>query len=147
MPVRRKYSRQRAAVLGAVRHAHGHPSAEEVHRIVRRTMPSVALGTVYRNLQILVEAGELGIVEHTPAGITRYDKMTRAHHHFYCLRCGAIVDIPAAFDAALERKVARLVRGTVHEQRTAFYGTCGTCLAQLPDATGAPASRKHVPRK
>jgi hypothetical protein len=50
----------RRAVLEVVRGIKTHPTAEEVHRLVIRREPGVSLGTVYRNLRLLVDAGLLG---------------------------------------------------------------------------------------
>src|SRR5262249_56591994 len=50
----------RHAVLGVVHSTKTHPTAEEVHRLVIRRAPGVSLGTVYRNLRLLVDAGLLG---------------------------------------------------------------------------------------
>src|SRR5262249_31868783 len=75
----------RRAVLEVVRGTKAPPTAEEVHRMVTRRAPGVSLGTVYRNLRLLVDAGLLGEL---PGPRARFDANTRAHHHFTCLRCG-----------------------------------------------------------
>src|SRR5262245_28931661 len=80
----------RHAVLEVVRGLKSHPTAEEVHRLVTRRAPGVSLGTVYRNLRLLVDAGLLGEL---PGPRARFDANTRAHHHFTCLRCGRIADV------------------------------------------------------
>src|SRR5215510_2510416 len=82
----------RHAVLEVVRGIKTHPTAEEVHRLVIRRAPGVSLGTVYRNLRLLVEAGLLGEL---PGPRARFDANTRAHHHFTCLLCGRIADVEA----------------------------------------------------
>src|SRR5215475_11189414 len=82
----------RRAVLEVVRGITTHPTAEEVHRLVIRRAPRVSLGTVYRNLRLLVDAGLLGEL---PGPLARFDPNTLAHHHFTCLRCGRIADVEA----------------------------------------------------
>jgi Fe2+ or Zn2+ uptake regulation protein len=82
----------RHAVLEVVRAIKTHPTAEEVHRLVIRRAPGVSLGTVYRNLRLLGDAGLLGEL---PGPRARFDASTRAHHHFTCLRCGRIADVEA----------------------------------------------------
>src|SRR5262245_9584255 len=83
----------RHAVLEVVRGAESHPTAEEVHRLVRRRLPGVSLGTVYRNLWVLV--GE-ELLKELPGPHARFDANTSAHHHFMCERCGRIIDVDAA---------------------------------------------------
>ena len=80
----------RHALLEVVRGIKTHATAEEVHRLVIRRAPRVRLGTVYRNLRLLVDAGLLGEL---PGPRARFDANTRAHHHFTCLRCGRIAAI------------------------------------------------------
>ena len=69
----------RHAVLEVVRGVESHPTAEEVHRLVRRRLPGASLGTIYRNLRILVDAG---LLKELPGPYARFDANTRAHHHF-----------------------------------------------------------------
>ena len=59
MTTTRRNSRQRTLVYQAVKDSHSHPNAEEVYLLVRRQLPDISLGTVYRNLNLLVEMGLL----------------------------------------------------------------------------------------
>src|SRR5215831_3941106 len=93
----------RQAVLEVVRSIKAHPTAEEVYRLVIRRAPGVSLGTVYRNLRLLVDAGLLGEL---PGPRARFDANTRAHHHFTCLRCGRIADVEIPVAGPLSRALA-----------------------------------------
>jgi Fe2+ or Zn2+ uptake regulation protein len=121
----------RQAVLEAVRGIKTHPTAEEVHRLVIRRAPGVSLGTVYRNLRLLVDAGLLGEV---PGPRARFDANMRAHHHFTCVRCGRIVDVEAPVaephSRALSRRVEARTGLTITHHRIDFFGRCRQC--QVP---------------
>ena len=121
----------RHAVLEVVRGAKAHPTAEEVHRLVTRRAPGVSLGTVYRNLRQLVDAGLIGELPGPPA---RYDANIRAHHHFTCLRCGRIMDVEAPVaephSRALSRRVAARTGLAIKHHRIDFFGRCRECQAQ-----------------
>src|ERR1700730_10581638 len=81
----------RRLVLDVVPATESHPTAEWVHRMVRRRRPRVSLGTVYRNLRLLVAQG---LVKELPGPHTRSDGKLSEHHHFTCLACGPISDVP-----------------------------------------------------
>jgi Fe2+ or Zn2+ uptake regulation protein len=121
----------RRAVLEVVRGIKAHPTAEEVHRLVTRRAPRVSLGTVYRNLRLLVDAGLLGELPGPPA---RFDANARAHHHFTCLRCGRIVDVEAPVaephSRAVSKRVAARTGLTITHHRIEFFGRCRECRAQ-----------------
>lgn len=88
-------SRQREAVLAAVRGSRLHPDAETVFRCVRESMPDISLGTVYRNLGRLADEGLIRRVP-VPFGADRFDGTLTVHGHIICSRCGAVCDIPDA---------------------------------------------------
>lgn len=83
---------QRMAVLEAVRQSPGHPSAEEVHSIVRSTMPHISLATVYKALNELRELGQIKVLP--ISGKLRYDaERVPGHHHLICEQCKHVVDV------------------------------------------------------
>src|SRR4029453_19260076 len=127
----------RHAVLEVLRGIKTHPTAEEVHRLVIRRAPRVSLGTVYRNLRVLVDAGLLGEL---PGPRARFDANTRAHHHFTCLRCGRIADVEAPVtephSRALSKRVAARTGLTITHHRIDFFGRCRKCQAKERDRPG-----------
>jgi Fur family peroxide stress response transcriptional regulator len=118
----------RRVMLDVMRGTDAHPTAEVVHRMVRRRLPRVSLGTVYRNLRLLVAEG---LVKEVPGPHTRFDGNTRDHHHFTCLACGRIVDLDAPLtephSRALVSRVASLGGFSVSHHRIEFFGRCGAC--------------------
>ena len=121
----------RHAVLEVVRGTKVHPTAEEVHHLVTRQAPGVSLGTVYRNLRLLVDAG---LLSELPGPRARFDANTRAHHHFTCLHCGRIVDVEAPvaepYSRVLSKRVAARTGLTITRHRIEFFGRCRECRAQ-----------------
>lgn len=130
----------RHAVLEVVRGTKGHLTAEEVHRLVVHRAAGVSLGTVYRNLRMLVDAGLLGELPGPPA---RFDANTRAHHHFTCLQCGRIMDVEAPVaephSRALSRGVAARTGLAITHHRIEFFGHCPAC--RVP-GRARPAKRR-----
>ena len=118
----------RRVVLEVVRGTGAHPTAEAVHRLVRRRLPRVSLGTVYRNLRLLVSEG---LVQELPGPHARFDGNTSEHHHFTCLGCGRIVDVEGPLTEPHARVLCRRVAAqggfSVTHHRIEFYGRCGAC--------------------
>jgi Fe2+ or Zn2+ uptake regulation protein len=123
---RRRTTRQLALVLAAVRAAGTeHPTAEEVCRRVRRVLPRVSLGTVYRNLQRLVGEGLVGVA-HLGARVARYDPTPAAHDHFVCRSCGRVEDLLAGPSVAGVRSLKRAGH-EVTAHALVLYGRCRDC--------------------
>ena len=85
-------TRQRVTVKKVLCDAHAHLTAEEVYEKARLIMPDIALGTVYRNLGILVASGEIVKIEVTGEAC-RYDGNITPHEHIACTVCGRVDDI------------------------------------------------------
>ena len=98
----RRNSRQRTLVYQAVKDSHSHPNAEEVYLLVRRQLPDISLGTVYRNLNLLVEMGLLHRI-YTGMGADRFDAVVTAHPHLICSSCGGVFDL----ECQVERETAQ----------------------------------------
>ena len=116
-----RYSSRREAVYEAVRAVKCHPDAEWVYRTVRKGIPSISLGTVYRNLRELSACGKLHTLE-TESGVIHYDADLSHHAHFVCRKCGAIEDL---FDC-----VEPTISDNEHEVehvKTVAYGVCAKC--------------------
>jgi len=92
----RRKTRQLAFVLDAVR-ASGteHPSADRIFARVRGVLPTISLGTVYRNLHRLADEGRIGVL-HLADRLARFDPTPGGHDHFVCEGCGRIEDLPTA---------------------------------------------------
>jgi len=87
-----RYSRQREEILRVVQTTDTHPTADWVYEQVRKILPHVSLGTVYRNLNLLADEGLIQRVI-LDDGIVRFDGNTNDHHHFICTKTGKIYDV------------------------------------------------------
>lgn len=122
----RRQTRQLALVLAAVQSAGTvHPTADDVCGRVRRVLPNVSLGTVYRNLQRLAAEGRIGVAQ-VGSRVARYDPTPTPHDHFVCEACGRIDDLTAPPPAALGQ--AALDAGHhVTAHALVLYGRCSDC--------------------
>ena len=133
----------RRVVLEVLRGSDAHPTAASVHRLVRRRLPRVSLGTVYRNLRLLVAKG---LVNELPGPHARFDGNISEHHHFTCVACGRMSDVPAPtgdpHSRALCGRVAAQGGFSVTHHRIEFYGRCPECQRR---AGGRARSRRAAP--
>ena len=121
-----RMTRQRQVILQELRKVKTHPSADEVYEMVRRLLPRISLGTVYRNLEILSELGEIQKIE-ICGKLKRFDGNTRDHYHLRCLNCHRIDDVPENihfdFSASLNSETGYAITG----HRLEFVGLCPEC--------------------
>ncbi len=123
--LRRRRTRQRQLVLEAVASTDAHPTAEWVYERVRRRLPRISLGTVYRNLQLLVAEGRLRSWER--GRTTRYDADLGPHDHFSCRRCGLLLDLERAPRAFAEERRLRARGHEIEDRVLEFVGICRDC--------------------
>ena len=134
-PRRRNRSRQRELILQFLRASEEHPTAAQTHAALLRRMPNLSLGTVYRNLEVLVHEG---LVEELPAaGGARYDGNPKAHHHFICEGCGAIDDLHLQAPPSLAQKLRRARGRKASRVRIDFFGLCEACESHGSEAEAA----------
>ncbi|MBQ7816452.1 MAG: transcriptional repressor [Oscillospiraceae bacterium] len=118
---------QKTLTLDAVKAMRCHPTADQVYAYVSEKYPEISRATIYRNLNQLSEAGEIGRVKN-PCGADRFDHITEKHFHFICKECHTLinVDIP---DADKLMDMCRQQTGCdVAEQQIFFGGICKDCL-------------------
>lgn len=121
-----KKTRQKAAILRILSSTRSHPTADWVYREVRKEIPNVSLGTVYRNLGKLSKSGE--ILELDLSGSqSRFDAMTEDHYHFRCDRCGNIFDVDEEVDKNINERVAQNTGFWITHHRLEFRGLCRDC--------------------
>lgn len=121
-----RISRQRRIILEELQKVKSHPSAQEIYDIVRRRLPRVSLGTVYRNLEILAESGLINKLESSGAQ-RRFDSETGKHYHGRCLRCDRIVDLPFKPLDYIENNFLGLTDFLIMGCRLEFVGLCPEC--------------------
>ena len=122
-----RYSSQRDTVLKIVKAAHDHPTADIIYSRVRAELPKISLGTVYRNLNSLVEAGRVRRVS-IPGKADRFDHTLCWHSHLYCNACGSVVD--ADVDEKQVMKLVRSQKGVVQDCAVVLFGLCEACAGK-----------------
>lgn len=122
----RRNTIQKELVLNAVRTMKSHVTAEEVYNFIIRDHPSVSKGTVYRNLNILTEEGEVKKVE-IPNASDRFDFTLTEHYHVKCVCCGNIfdVDMEAVPDLKMHISDSHGIRFLGYD--ILFRGICPNC--------------------
>ena len=121
-----RHSQQRQVILEELRAVNSHPTAVEVHELVRRRLPKVSLGTVYRNLDLLTKMGLVEKLEHA-SGEARFDANTNAHDHLRCVRCGRVDDVLLPPLVIAPPEDHDLYGYKVIGHRLEFIGICPRC--------------------
>ncbi|MDN5293243.1 MAG: Fur family transcriptional regulator, peroxide stress response regulator [Eubacteriales bacterium] len=124
-----RMTKQKKVILDILRSTKVHPSADWIYEQARRILPDISLGTVYRNLRLLREKGEILELSYS-RDFSRYDGNPQNHYHFMCRKCGRVMDVDLPLMNELEEKVARLIGGKVETHRLEFYGLCQDCCQE-----------------
>jgi Fur family peroxide stress response transcriptional regulator len=129
----RRNTRQREAILRVLRSSHSHPTADAIYDEVRKTLPGISKGTVYRNLRVLQESGEIS--ELSLGGLaSRFEGRQECHYHFRCQRCGQVYDLDERVDHKLDRMIEQRTGFKVSCHHTEFRGLCRDCQLKQPGA-------------
>lgn len=132
------YSKQRETIYKVLCGTKSHPTAEWIYEETKKTLPSVSLGTVYRNLGTLEAAGLIKKVS-TTLDTEHYDADVSPHAHFVCLKCGRIFDLFCDFDS-IEKTAVLSGFKTLSLELTAT-GYCKDCNEEI-DKTDGLTSKK-----
>ena len=124
----RRYARntkQLQIIWDTVKDDKSHPTADQIYERVRRKLPSISLGTVYRNLQKLVSDEKLQVLMRRRS--QHFDPLVERHQHFICELCDRVYDV--LIDQQREIKPVKLPHEgfKVTSHQLAFYGTCKHC--------------------
>ncbi len=124
-----KHSRQRERILEILRSTDRHPTAAWLYHEMQREFSNLSMGTVYRNLNILMEQG---LIQKHAFGSTfdHFEAKTEPHYHFICERCGRIIDLDIPVNEALDEQVRRATSHHVRQHKLQFFGICDQCRAK-----------------
>ena len=128
MPQEKSYrmTRQRTVILEELKNLTTHPTADELYSMVRRRLPRISLGTVYRNLEILSEMGLAQKLESAGAQ-RRYGGDVTDHAHIRCVGCGKVDDIPAGPKVSLVSAMRNLKGYELQGYHVDMRGLCPAC--------------------
>jgi Fur family transcriptional regulator, peroxide stress response regulator len=146
---------QRLALFEALAGSRIHPSAEQLHRMVRRRIPTLSLATVYKNLEALRAIGAVSDVNilHEQGRFEAALPGTGAgkpHHHLVCIACRKVSDLPAECLPALHVEQRDAQGFEVRAVRVQVEGLCASCAGRREAPTGLPArtaKRRSVPAR
>ncbi len=130
MECKTKYSRQREAILNLLRGRTDHPTADILYEDLRKELPNISLGTVYRNLGMLAKNGDILKIT-TASGSDRFDGNPMPHYHFTCLNCGCVTDVHMPEIAALNENAACYTDGKIEYHNIMFNGCCNACMCKM----------------
>ena len=128
-------SRQRQLILDAVMTRCDHPTADQIYLDVRAKDEKISRGTVYRNLGVLSEYGEVTNVKVPAASADRYDSRLDLHYHLYCTVCGSVSDAPLPYHSEYDKKVEEETGFQITRHRGIFEGVCPECAKQMEQKT------------
>jgi len=120
---------QRQIILEELSKVNTHPTASELYGMVRKRLPRIGLGTVYRNLELMAEHGMILKIE---VGGTqkRFDAITDIHYHIRCSVCGKVDDIDVPIIHELVAQAAESSSCLILGHRVEFTGICDHCQKQ-----------------
>ena len=119
--VQERITSQKHIVTEFLKKTKSHPTAEMVYKEVKKKLPRVSRATIYRILKDLKEKGE---IREIPCKVCRYDGDLSEHSHFFCEKCGRIIDVPEKIKLS-GFKSKRV--GKINNYQIYFYGVCKKC--------------------
>lgn len=123
-----RHSRQREAIMEFLKTRKDHPTADVVYQNVRQKFPNISLGTVYRNLTLLSDIGEI-LRLRLGDGTDHFDADTSNHYHFVCTECKSVIDLNMESIESIENTARENFSGTITGHIAYFYGTCEKCVS------------------
>ncbi len=117
---------QRQVILEELSKVTSHPTANEVYDMVRKRLPRIGLGTVYRNLELMAESG---IILKLEVGGTqkRFDATTETHYHIRCTRCDKVDDIEIPVQYHINEAASATTNYQIIGHHIEFSGICRNC--------------------
>lgn len=120
------HSKPREVILDVLRSTTSHPTAEWIYNKAKKKLPRLSLGTVYRNLRLMVVRGEALELD-LGASFSRYDGTTHKHSHFTCLGCGSVMDLDFSVPAGFYDSAASGTGFEITGHQLSFTGYCEDC--------------------
>ena len=121
-----RQSKHRERILELLRSTDSHPTADWVYEQLKKEYPQLSLGTVYRNLTILLDKG-LAKKIHFGSTYDRFEANTEPHYHLICESCRKILDFKMPIYNDLNSQANQLTGFTIHHHKLEFFGVCEEC--------------------
>jgi Fe2+ or Zn2+ uptake regulation protein len=123
-------TQQRKIIYKDVILSKSHPTAEDVYRSVKKKIPNISLGTVYRNLETLEKKGLIKKID-IDKSKKRYDGDLNDHFHIICLKCGKVEDIKFEKKCNFEDYINIDTEYKIIGRQIEIYGICPECLVAV----------------
>ncbi len=117
-------TKQKKLVYEIVTSSKSHLTAYEIYNQAKKAIPSISLGTVYRNLKDLCAARQIKRIT-TKEGTDHFDSLNYDHQHFICSNCGVIIDV---FNSKCIYEKEELKYFQIEHIDITFSGLCNDCL-------------------
>lgn len=122
-----KYSKQREEVFNFIKNAKNHPTAEEIYMLLKENNPNISRGTVYRNLNLLVDKGMVKKISISNMP-DRFDYICQSHSHTVCKLCGNVSDFTFPIEEeSLEKAIREQTDLEIFSNEFTIYGICKKC--------------------
>jgi len=127
-------SQQRERILEILKETKSHPTADWIYMRLKEEIPELSLGTVYRNLKVLMEQG---LIQKLPFGSTfdRFEAKIAPHYHLVCEKCGLVEDFEMPQYSAINSQAEKMSAFKISRHRIDFFGLCGKCLKENKQST------------
>ena len=127
-------SQQRERILEILKETKSHPTADWIYMRLKEEIPELSLGTVYRNLKVLMEQG---LIQKLPFGSTfdRFEAKIAPHYHLVCEKCGLVEDFEMPQYAAINSQAEKMSAFKISRHRIDFFGLCGKCRKENKQST------------
>ena len=123
---------QRQVILEELNKVKTHPTANELYDMVRKRLPRIGLGTVYRNLELMAENGMILKIE-VGGSQKRFDATTDTHYHIRCSQCGKVDDIDMPVITDLVQEASSTSAYQIIGHHIEFTGICSDCQKLLAE--------------
>lgn len=130
-----KHSKQREAIVDYLKNTKEHPTADTIYTSLRVNFPNISLGTVYRNLALLVERGDI-LKLSCDGKSDRFDATLDPHYHCICTECGEVIDLEMESIDHINVIANASFSGQITSHVTFFRGTCADCLEKSEQHIG-----------
>ena len=124
----RRMTKQRKTILDEIIKVKTHPTADDIYSMVRKKIPHISMGTVYRNLEVLTDMDLIRTL--MVDGIMHFDANTHEHYHIRCVICGKMEDLEMNPNEKLEKTASNFTNFTITGHKAEFFGICPVCKSK-----------------
>jgi Fe2+ or Zn2+ uptake regulation protein len=141
-----RMTHQRELILEELGRCHNHPTADALYERIKKKLPRISLATVYRNLEILSEAGMIKKLE-ISGRQKRFDRELEQHDHIFCVQCRRVDDIQFNQSRLISLDSEHSQGYNISGCRVEFFGVCPTCQLKNENKNRSKGGRNMACKK